>query len=475
MMRGLNIRVLVFGFWLIETVLVAQEDSRLVRHATPRPLSEGAVCAHWPRFLGPRDDATTPEQPLEKDWAEGGPSLLWELARGEGYASPAIAGERLVLFHRDKGHERIECRHAVTGEAVWEHAYPVDYRDRYGYQNGPRGSPVIDGDRVYTLGVTSHLTCLDLATGDAFWEVDLGAGRTPIRPSFFGAGTSPLVYGDQLIVMLGAEGACVASFDKHTGELLWDAESEWGASYASPQAMGDKVLVFCGGESRPPHGGLVALDPARKGKILGRFPWRGEKYESVNASTPVVLRGQRVFITQCYGGGGVLLQLGEGGFAELWRGGNYGAHWMNPVTDAAGETLFLVDGRHQQNARLVAVDIASGEELWEEVITWQASMDGRPYNLGIQRAGLIRADGGFLCLGELGSLLWLRLDREGAEVQARCQPFLAPQSWTLPALSRGLLYLMQNEEDHLSAAGPRLLCYDLRGRGEGLTKPGPPR
>ena len=171
----------------------------------------------------------------------------------------------------------------------------------------------------------------------------------------------------------------------------------------------------------------------------------------------------------------MLLQLTEDGFSEIWKNEDLGAHWMNPVLDAAGETLFLIDGRNQQNARLVAVDLDSGKELWDEVILWQDIVDGRPYNLGIQRASLLQADGATLCLGELGSLLWLQLDRDGAKVLARHQPFLAPQSWTLPALSQGLLFLMQNEEDHLTGAGPRLRCYDLRGSGEQLTKPTLPR
>ena len=473
--RGLKALVAV-TVWSSLTAWCEEEQGRLTWHASPRALAEGAVITDWPRFLGATDNAATSERPLLKDWGEDGPALLWELERGEGYASPVISGDRLVLFHRAAGNERIECRNVLNGEALWDYAYPVDYRDRYGYQNGPRGSPVIDGDRVFTLGVTSRISCLSLSTGELFWERDLQAEMS-IRSSFFGAGSSPLIWGNQVVVMIGAErGPCVVGLEKETGKHLWGAEETWGASYASPQAMGDKILVFCGGESRPPQGGLIAIDPALAGKVIGRFPWRGKNYESVNASSPVILSGDRVFVTQCYeGGGGVLLQLTEDGFSEIWKNEDLGAHWMNPVLDAAGETLFLIDGRNQQNARLVAVDLDSGKELWDEVILWQDIVDGRPYNLGIQRASLLQADGATLCLGELGSLLWLQLDRDGAKVLARHQPFLAPQSWTLPALSQGLLFLMQNEEDHLTGAGPRLRCYDLRGSGEQLTKPTLPR
>ena len=223
---------------------------------------------------------------------------------------------------------------------------------------------------------------------------------------------------------------------------------------------------------------LIAIDPALAGKVIGRFPWRGENYESCQCLVPShPVRGPGVFVTQCYeGGGGVLLQLTEDGFSEIWKNEDLGAHWMNPVLDAAGEDTFShrwsQPAETRGSSRLISI---RGKELWDEVILWQDIVDGRPYNLGIQRASLLQADGATLCLGELGSLLWLQLDRDGAKVLARHQPFLAPQSWTLPALSQGLLFLMQNEEDHLTGAGPRLRCYDLRGSGEQLTKPTLPR
>ena len=157
-----------------------------------------------------------------------------------------------------------------------------------------------------------------------------------------------------------------------------------------------------------------------------------------------------------------MLQLTNDGFTELWRSEDYGVHWMNPVTDTDEKTLFLIDGRHQQTARLVAIDIDTGKELWEDDIAWKGDIGGQPYNLAIQRASLLQVDGATLCLGELGTLLWLQLDREGAKIISKHQTFLAPQTWTPPALSKGLLYLMQNEDDRISNAPARLLCYDLR-------------
>ena len=228
-----------------------------------------------------------------------------------------------------------------------------------------------------------------------------------------------------------------------------------------------RLLVFAGGESRPPHGGLLYLD-AGKGSILGRVPWRAEKYESVNAVSPNLLSGDRVFLTQCYGGGSAMLQAHGDRVEILWKQPEVGVHWMNPVEHEGH--LYLCDGRHQQTSELVCLVMESGEVKWREEVSWQEEVDGRAFNFGIQRASLLRADGAFLCLGEMGSLLWMDLDPGGYKIRSRAQLFLAPQTWSLPVLHRGLLYVMQHGEDFRNPVKPRLLCYDLRGEDPGIAE-----
>ena len=190
---------------------------------------------------------------------------LWEMRKGEGFASPVIVGERLVLFHRVGTEEVIDCVHAGDGRRFWQVRYPTSYKDRYGYNPGPRASPAIAGGRVFTFGAEGRLHCIDLASGRINWRRDLHA-EFGIRQNFFGVGASPLVLGDRVILQIGAPGGPgVAAFDVATGRLLWGAETEWGASYASPVPATlhgrERVLVFAGGESRPPTGGLLCLDP----------------------------------------------------------------------------------------------------------------------------------------------------------------------------------------------------------------------
>ncbi|WP_265595502.1 PQQ-binding-like beta-propeller repeat protein, partial [Verrucomicrobium sp. BvORR106] len=185
---------------------------RLKFHTAPAPLNPGAKTSDWHRFLGPTDDATSPETHLLHQWPAQGPAKVWEVAKGDGYTSPAIQGDRLILFHAEGGKEVLECLHPETGQRYWTQGYPMEYRDRYGFANGPRSSPVIAGDRVLTHGVTSILTCTDLKTGQILWQRDLRA-EFHVPQDFFGQGSSPLVQGNKVIVNVGGKGRPVPDDD----------------------------------------------------------------------------------------------------------------------------------------------------------------------------------------------------------------------------------------------------------------------
>jgi outer membrane protein assembly factor BamB len=230
------------------------------------------------------------------------PALVWEMPKGEGYVAPAIAGDRLVFLHRLKDEEVVQCLHPETGARQWEFRYATAYQDRYGYNNGPRSSPVIEGTRVYTTGAEGKLHCLDLASGKLVWKRDLRADYK-VPQDFFGTASTPLVEGTQLIVNVGApNGPCVVSLDLATGKEVWRAGTKWGPSYASPVPATmhgqRRVFVFAGGESEPPTGGLLSINPAN-GRIDFEFPWRSRSFESVNASCPVVF-DNKVFISASY-------------------------------------------------------------------------------------------------------------------------------------------------------------------------------
>src|SRR5262245_48114534 len=168
----------------------------------PKPLSKGAATHEWASFLGPSHNAVSTETKLSRTLP---PPLVWEFGKGTGYSSPAVAGGRLVLLHRVGNEEIVECLHPETGASQWQFRYGTAFEDRYGYNNGPRSSPVIDGARVYTMGAEARLHCLELTSGRVIWKRDLRADYH-VKQDFFGAASTALVEGSLLIVNVGGPG-----------------------------------------------------------------------------------------------------------------------------------------------------------------------------------------------------------------------------------------------------------------------------
>ncbi len=430
----------------------------------PRPLATDAVTHDWTAFLGPTHNAVSAETRLRRQLP---PSLVWEFSRGAGYTSPAVAGERLLFLHRLGDEEIVECLHAESGATQWQFRYPTDFEDRYGYNNGPRSSPVVDAQRVYTVGALGQLHCLDLATGKLAWRQNLPS-TYGLRQDFFGTASTPLVEDRLLILNVGASGGpCVVALDKETGREVWRAGRDWGPSYASPVPATfhgqRRVLVFAGGESRPPTGGLLSIDPSN-GRVDFAFPWRSRTYESVNASCPVAFENH-VFISASYRAGSALLEIRpDFTYRQVWSTQQFGLHFSTAVYRDGH--LYGFDGRNAPDASLACINATSGKVVWRERPEWTETFEiagqRQHQTIGTHRGSLLAVDGQFLALGELGHLLWMDLTPKGYREVSRAQLFAARESWTLPVLSRGLLYVVQNARDMLTGARPRLLCYDLR-------------
>ena len=118
----------------------------------------------WPSFLGPQGNGISRETGLLNEWPADGPPVLWKKKVGEGYAAPAVLGQRLIFFHRKDDQEIIECVHPETGVTLWTHAYETHFVDPYGYNGGPRAAPVLTPTHCYTLGAEGVLTCVALQT-----------------------------------------------------------------------------------------------------------------------------------------------------------------------------------------------------------------------------------------------------------------------------------------------------------------------
>ena len=251
--------------------------------------------------------------------------------------------------------------------AAGQFKYGTVFEDRYGYNNGPRSSPVIDGARVYTMGAEGKLHCLDLASGKVIWKQDL---RTDYKvpQDFFGTAGTPLVEGRLLIINVGAPGGpTVVGLDTATGKEVWRAGTAWGPSYASPVPAvvhgQRRVFVFAGGESNPPTGGLMSIDPAN-GKVDFSFPWRSRSFESVNAACPVVF-DNKVFVSASYRTGGALVQVNpDFTHKVLWTTQEFGLHFNTPIHRDG--YLYGFDGRNEPDASLACVDVATGKVVWRE-------------------------------------------------------------------------------------------------------------
>ena len=447
--------------------LAANPDVTFHRNAKPVPA--GAVTHDWISFLGPTHNGISSETMLLHDWPKQGPALVWEMAKGTGYSSPAISGSNLVFMHRVGNLERVESLNATNGDRNWQFTYQTKFEDRYGYNNGPRSSPVIDGDRVYTYGAESKLHCLNLKTGEVIWKRDIAA-EFKVPQDFFGTANTPLIEGKLLIVTVGAPGGpTVVGFDKLTGKTLWGAGKEWGPSYASPVPATihgkRRIFVLAGGESKPPTGGLLSIDPAN-GNVDFSFPWRSKSYESVNASSPVVV-DNFVFISASYKTGGVMLEITPDFKPKVvWTKPDFGLHFSTPIYKDG--YLYGFEGRNEPDASLVCVEFKTGKEMWRVVHEWDETFEvnggKHTQKMSPYRGTLLLVDGAFLSVGEFGHLMWLELTPKGFKELNRAWLFAARETWNLPVLSHGLLYITQNSKDALTGVSPRLLCYDLRGK-----------
>ncbi len=194
----------------------------------------------WPCFLGPTHDSKSSETGILTDWPDTGPPIVWQRPLGIGYGIGSVAGGRYYQFDRYGDQARLTCLDAAGGEFLWKFGYPTDYEDNLGYNNGPRCSPVVDDGRVYLYGAEGMLHCVSAQDGSLLWKVDT-AERFGVVQNFFGVGSTPVVEGDLLVVMVGGSppecrdagrynmdlvrpnGTAIVAFDKRSGVLRYAA------------------------------------------------------------------------------------------------------------------------------------------------------------------------------------------------------------------------------------------------------------
>jgi outer membrane protein assembly factor BamB len=394
-------------------------------------LGGGLSAADWPQFLGPTRNSTSAETGLLATWPAKGLPLSWERPVGEGYSGPVVSGGRLILFHRVGDEEVVECLDAATGKGHWKFSYPTAYDDDFGKGNGPRSTPLVAGNRVYTLGAEGRLHCLDLDSGKKVWDrsvtADYGAPK-----NFFGVGTSPLLEGDRLLLNVGGRGAGIVALNKDTGKEVWKATDD-GASYSSPVAAtidGRRHVIFL------TRAGVVSLDPAT-GLVRFRLPWRSRSNASVNAATPVVVKDE-VFISASYETGAVLLKVGKDGATEVWKGDDILSNHYDTSVYHDG-FLYGFDGRQELGAGLRCVEWKTGKVRWTR----------DKYGCG----SMVLADGKLIILGEKGDLVLVTPTPEGYREKSRIRLFKNLPCRSPIALADGRLYARDAK---------RLVCLYLK-------------
>jgi outer membrane protein assembly factor BamB len=390
-----------------------------------------ALAADWPQFLGPTRDGVSAETGLRQTWSKDGPPVLWHRPVGEGFSGPVIAGERLILLHRQGDQELVECLDAGSGKNIWKYPYATAYEDQLRKGNGPRSTPVIAGRRVITLGAEGKLHCLDLERGTKIWSRSLNEGYG-VPQSYFGVGASPLVDGKLVMVNVGGRDAGIVAFALDDGKEVWKATSD-AASYATPIAAtvdGKRLGAFFTRE------GVVVLDPAN-GDISFRKRWRSRNDASVNAASPLLI-GDRVFISACYDTGALLLKLRKDGADVIWQNDDIMLNHYNTCIYHKGH-LYGIDGRQEARPNLRCIELASPRVSWDQ----------RQFGCG----SMILAEGNLIVLTETGDLVLVEATPEAYREKARARVFDDTPCRAQIALSNGRLYGRDQR---------KLVCWNLK-------------
>jgi outer membrane protein assembly factor BamB len=381
--------------------------------------------ADWPQWRGPNRDGISAETGLLASWPQGGPPVIWKTeGLGEGYSSLAIAGGRIYTQGQRGKQEFVLALDVKSGKKIWETPTSRDFRNDRG--DGPRGTPTIDGDRLYSMTGDGVLVCMDTATGKIIWSQNVAQKYGGEIPQW-GYSESPLIDGGRLIVMPGGRGASVVSLSKTDGSLQWKAGSD-RAGYSSA------IVVNVGGVRQ-----VIALSAESAIGIEennGELLWRYAKVSNrtANIATPIYRDGE-TFLSSAYGTGCALLKLGPKTMSEVYFSGDMKNHYSTSVL--VGDYLY-----GYSDSILTAMQFATGKVAWK--------------NRSVGKGSVVYADKKLYLLGEDGVAGLAEATPEGYKEISRFSISKGSlPTWSPPVIADGRLYL--RDQDSLSS-------YDIKGK-----------
>jgi outer membrane protein assembly factor BamB len=426
----------------------------------------------WPQWLGPQRDGVWREKGLLKEFSDKGPKYLWRAPVGMGYAGPAVADGKVYITDRQlaageknpdnpfgksktPGTERVLCLDEKTGKQLWKYEYDCPYQ--VSYAAGPRTTPAVDGDRVYTLGTMGDLVCLDTKNGELIWSKKLTKEYDCDVPTW-GFSSHPLVDGDRVYCLVGGEGSLVVCFDKMTGKEIWKNLSAPEPGYAPLvifDIAGKRQLIAW----HPV--GIHSLEP-ETGKInwYHRFPKKGSLKAGMSIPTPRY-KDNRLFVS-CFYNGSCMLKLDD-------KGGNPTVLWEDTrVIELPDQTTglhcvmatpFLLHDHIYgvcSYGELRCLEQDTGNRLW---MTREPTTGGKPTRWG--NAFMVQHEEKFYLFNEGGELVIAQIAPKGYQEWSRAKileptnkdvnsksfgPNQRPVLWSHPAFANRCMFVRNDKE-----------------------------
>jgi outer membrane protein assembly factor BamB len=389
----------------------------------------------WPQFRGPNRDDISPETtPPARAWDAAGPRQLWAVDCGEGYAGVAVRDGRVYLmdYDYDKKQNALRCLSLADGGEIWRYAYTMAVKRNHGMT---RTVPAVADKYVVAMDPKCHVLCLDAATGELRWGLNLVREYGATIPPWY-AGQCPLIDGKAAILAPGGHDALLAAVELETGKTLWRAPNphDWKMTHSSVMPMefaGRRFYVYCG------SGGVAGISVTDGALLWETNSW---KISIATVPSPLVLEGGKILLAGGYNAGSLLLQLQDQGGKlvpeTVWK--------LAPeVFGATQHTPIFHDGHlfgTRPSGQFICLGL-DGKVLW-------ASPAGDPFGLG----PFLLADGVFLVMNDSGKLSLVEDSSARFDLLAQAQVLQGRESWGPMALAGGRL---------LARDFTRLICLEV--------------